>query len=506
MVEDFIPTNRIKDVKPLSSIPVHLSLTVEEGSSSCSAAPVPSGQTPREGTMLYILPYMQTDITVSFVSELESVSEIAVVGPPDLFRSGLITNGSITTMMTAWVRDLNKLAPLLPICFAANTNSLQSHSRCVWLFQLEMKTLPAGTELRCEKTEMTLLLPLATLENVNLAELKLNSPTCPVNYNNTHLTARIPLTGCGTKKVHSGSELIYTNTLKSVRPYTKVSRLPSLVLPLACRIPGLKATGPKYKIAMPQEKEFFGNFTLWLETHMPGEGPFSEFTRIPRFHKLHSFLPGHVHRKAMPALSVDSPRFFSGSTGSSSNKLDLHVMSSCHVRRAELFIGNCMESETEDFADPHPILENGCMASNSTLEVILVTSTARVYRIDLSGINAKGSKMFLECTVYLCISTMPSKKCPDPCAASHSSRMLTENIFSRTYTVQSEAIVLEVNNVTPKPTAVITTAATHQVMNANTATPAVTVTTTTTTATSNAPEEASAMSMAVILTVICISL
>lgn len=56
-------------------------------------------------------------------------------------------------------------------------------------------------ELKCEKTEMTLVLPVASLSNINLAELQLNSPTCPVSYNSTHLTARISLDGCGTKTV-----------------------------------------------------------------------------------------------------------------------------------------------------------------------------------------------------------------------------------------------------------------------------------------------------------------
>ncbi|MEQ2275019.1 hypothetical protein XENORESO_018115, partial [Xenotaenia resolanae] len=68
----------------------------------------------------------------------------------------------------------------------------------------ELRTLPDGTELRCNQTEMSLLLPVTSLSNINLAELQLNSPTCPVTYNNTHLIAHIPLSGCGTKAVEMG--------------------------------------------------------------------------------------------------------------------------------------------------------------------------------------------------------------------------------------------------------------------------------------------------------------
>lgn len=63
--------------------------------------------------------------------------------------------------------------------------------------QIIWHCLPA--ELTCEDTEMTLVLPLDSLSEINLEELQLNSPTCPISYNSTHLTARISLSGCGTE-------------------------------------------------------------------------------------------------------------------------------------------------------------------------------------------------------------------------------------------------------------------------------------------------------------------
>lgn len=66
-----------------------------------------------------------------------------------------------------------------------------------------------SSELTCEKTEMVLVLPVTSLSDINLAELQLNSPTCPVSYNNTHLTARISLDGCGTKTVVTCSTLSF---------------------------------------------------------------------------------------------------------------------------------------------------------------------------------------------------------------------------------------------------------------------------------------------------------
>ncbi|XP_071390382.1 uncharacterized protein [Centroberyx affinis] len=512
MVEDRLPVPKMShftDNQPLSSVPVHLSLTVEEASSSCSAEPIATGETPEEDTTIYVLPYEQVDLTVSFTSELESVLEIAVVGPPALLRSGLKSAGSLTNLAMAWVRGQNKLAPLLPICFAANTNSLQSEPRCVWLYQREMRDLPAGTELKCEKTEMTLVLPVATLQNINLNELQLNSPTCPVSYNSTHLIARISLTGCGTKIVHSGTELVYTNTLQSVRPYSVVSRLPSLVLPLACRIPRVQATGPQYQIAIPSEEEAFGNFTVWLEFHFPGSGPLQEFTRVPNFRHLHTFPEAGRLRRAAAMPQSQSFSFPREGIGSKVNMLDLHVMSDCNIERAEMMVGKCVESETEDFADSHPILDQGCMAANSTLEVITTRKNSRIYRLDMSSIKAQGTTMFVECTVYLCIATLPSQTCPDSCTRSTDNRGLVDNVFTTTYTIQSGPISLVVTTAAPTTTAVITTTTTTT----TTTTAASGITTTApvitavhNTTTSHAPEEASAMTVGVICSAITIIL
>lgn len=51
-----------------------------------------------------------------------SVSEVAVVGPPHLFRVGFQTVGPLAMMTMAWIRSPNNLTHLLPICFAVNTD------------------------------------------------------------------------------------------------------------------------------------------------------------------------------------------------------------------------------------------------------------------------------------------------------------------------------------------------------------------------------------------------
>ncbi|KAI9526324.1 hypothetical protein NQZ68_040407 [Dissostichus eleginoides] len=530
MAEDRIVIPKISEVienKPLSAVPVHLSLTVEEWASSCSDVPVATGDTPNKDSMLFVLPYQQVNFTTDFTSKLESVSEIAVVGPPELFRVGFKSVGSVATMNMAWVRSENKLARLLPICFAVNTKSFQSEPRCVWLYQREMRTLPAGTELTCEDTEMTLVLPLDSLSEINVEELQLNSPTCPVSYNSTHLTARISLSGCGTKTLHAGSELVYTNTLQSVRPYTMVSRLPSLILPLACRIPKkVNVTGPNYLMRTPTEEELFGQIRVWIELHFPGEGPMSKFTRLPKFRTLF-MSPARLRREAeypsernsnsTSTSSIDnststddgaSTSTSTGTVGSRISTLDLHVLSDCSISRAEMLVSNCYESETEDFATSNPILEQGCTSSNSTLEIVTSQTNSRIYRLDLSTLEAQGSLMYIQCAVNLCIATMPSEECPDLCSRTFNSRSIINSLLTKTYTIKSPPISLVVT--TPAPTTTTVKGPTTTKKTTTTTTTKTKTTTTTATLTktpcSHAPEQASALAAGVILTTMSIFL
>ncbi|XP_055010466.1 uncharacterized protein LOC110153560 [Boleophthalmus pectinirostris] len=217
MAEDLVPAPQtVQPVpsQPMSAVPFILSLTVEKGSLSCSAEPVASANNPKENSVLYILSFHEKSFALNYDSNDESVTEIAVIGPPQLYRSDFLSLGPVSSLNIAWVRSENKLARLLPICFVANTPNLQSEPRCVWLYQREMMALPTGTVLTCEKTEMSLVLPISSFTRININELQLNSPTCPVSYNSTHLTAKIPLEGCGTKAVVNQTQSTYTRSCR----------------------------------------------------------------------------------------------------------------------------------------------------------------------------------------------------------------------------------------------------------------------------------------------------
>lgn len=145
---------------------------------------------------------------------------------------------------------------------------------------------------------------------------------------------------------HLGSELLYTNTLRSINPNSTISRVATLILPLACRIPGQQAKGPTFKISIPEEVEIFGAVSFWIEFHLPGEGPLAAETRLPRM------------RSSQPVRAAREIR----ATGRM-EMLDLHVFSNCSLDRAELMVGHCVESETQDFVNTRPLLSHGLVST-----------------------------------------------------------------------------------------------------------------------------------------------
>ncbi|XP_023673002.1 uncharacterized protein [Paramormyrops kingsleyae] len=345
-VEDFPKTGLegIHDnTTALSATPLHLSITVTAGLGPCTAVPVFTEQTPPDGFQFTVLPFEEINITVTAQLETDVVSEIAVVGPPGLWVSPLESGknaGAEASINIIWVRAPNQLPQLLPLCFTANTESSQSDIRCIWIDQKPMDILPSGTVLLCLKKEMHLILPVTSLPHLSFTDLQLNHPSCPISYNDTHVTAVISLTGCGTKVVHSGSELIYTNTLQTVHPLSTISRHPSFVLSLACRFRESLVRDNPQLVSLPSEKETFGIPHFSMEFYRPGEGPLSLGTKMKT-------------RKRRAGASVQR--------AGRVDVLDMYVYSNSTVGHAELIVGTCVLSSTATFEVTQPIIEEGCM-------------------------------------------------------------------------------------------------------------------------------------------------
>ncbi|KAJ8252018.1 hypothetical protein COCON_G00213300 [Conger conger] len=412
MVEDFLRNEVNGMSNALSSTPLQLSITVEGASADCQALPTFTGRTPERGTKFTILPYEELDITVETQSPSEMISEIAVVGPPGLLMAELRKeeSGSFASINLAWLRNPSDLPQLLSICFTANTQSLQSEIRCVWIKQKTIDSSPPGTVLQCRDGTMTFSFPISSVPDLVLSDLKLNNPSCPISYNNTHVMGDIPLQGCGTKLEQSGSELVYTNTLQTLLPDSPIIRAPTLVLRLSCRFPAARIGGPHFKMSPTNEEEVFGVPEFWLEFFPPGLGPESGVTQSPIVQR--------------------------------TDKIDLYIFSNTSVARAELQVSSCVQSPTMEFKTTQSFLNAGCVENDVLPQDHEESHRVAVFRLDLSKMNIQHDIMYVRCQVVLCVALRPSESCQSLCR-NLQRKAVQPALYTKEYTVTSDPLHLE---------------------------------------------------------------
>lgn len=63
-------------------------------------------------------------------------------------------------------------------------------------------------------------------------------------------------------------------------------------------------------------------------------------------------------------------------------------------------------------------------------------------------------QMYIRCTVNLCITTMPSQKCPDLCSRNINQRSVVGSLFTSSYTIDSGPVSLVVTTAAPTTTRV----------------------------------------------------
>lgn len=144
-----------------------------------------------------------------------------------------------------------------------------------------------------------------------------------------------------------------------------VSRQPLFFLPVACRIPSTQLQGLNYNVQMPKENQIFGEVGFKLKFYLPGKGPMAKYTESAQLRSMDKSFR-RMRRDLESVLSLNDT--FPGAThsdaiGSRINQLDLHVFSNCTISRAELIVSQCLNSETEDFAESTPILQQGSVTT-----------------------------------------------------------------------------------------------------------------------------------------------
>ena len=136
---------------------------------------------------------------------------------------------------------------------------------------------------------------------------------------------------------------------------TTIRRLPSLILPLACHISAVKAK-IQYTSITDDQVEIFGAVKFWMLFALPGQGPFPNIMHNATSRHLRNATP----RKGRSVMQIE-PRNRVGFNADQRRVelLDLYVMSNSSKARVELMVDRCIQSATEDFSDPQPLLEEG---------------------------------------------------------------------------------------------------------------------------------------------------
>lgn len=106
---------------------------------------------------------------------------------------------------------------------------------------------------------------------------------------------------------------------------------------------------------MPTEEETFGVVIIWLEIHVPGEGPMSNFTRSATMRTDNS--ANRARREVGTGNSTSELP-----AGSRYDVLDLQVLSNCSIKKAEM-ISKCSVCASDKYTNCRPLIEQGSVTN-----------------------------------------------------------------------------------------------------------------------------------------------
>ncbi|XP_033913523.3 uncharacterized protein LOC117434912 [Acipenser ruthenus] len=427
---------------PLSSTPLHFTVTVEGESSECKpglARPGFTEPTPANGETVSVLPYDEVAFTISAVSS-DMVSDIAVLGPPGLVLSklweGQRAGVRVVSANVSWTGTSRKDPRSKPICFSASTKRFQSEPRCIWIAQQVTIAPPPGTVLQCLEERMKLFLPRTALPQIGESDLQLIDPACNITGNSTHFLLDIPLTGCGTRIQEEDSYLVLVNVVSSrvssQAPGAVITRIPSLRFPLACRFKaGGQVTG---EVSVPQgpKDEAFGKFTFDI--------------------KFRRELPAAVGAARVGDVDkMDTPFELDPS-----KPLYLQVNASCNITGVELVVESCWISETKNTtrSGDSSFIDQGCMAAGGKVQLVLDELNEKIYQINLTSLIPARivPEVYIHCSVKLCMTMSSETRCPSLCPSRSSSEsssrssLLRQSLESSLFTVSAGPIRLGINS------------------------------------------------------------
>ncbi|XP_066269358.1 uncharacterized protein [Branchiostoma lanceolatum] len=124
-----------------------------------------------------------------------------------------------------------------------------------------------GAQLTCTPDFIRVSFPRPVDNSIQTADVRLAEPPCSADENSTHIYIQAPLTGCGTKRMDTDDEIIYSNTLIiNVNASSAViTRYDVIEISVECRLPRRKSVTVNFD---PKSLTVF-------RSHIVGRGEFA---------------------------------------------------------------------------------------------------------------------------------------------------------------------------------------------------------------------------------------
>ena len=167
---------------------------------------------------------------------------------------------------------------LLPTLFCAfrcflfiHTATFDARQVAYFANYLSTSTLGDKCSVTCLKNNMVIAIPKPVLRGADREHIRALDVNCKASENLTVFILDVPLTGCGTRKRHAVSSVVYTNEALPIPAMAKdvVSHVPNFQIPFHCYYDndglvsgiGLKPFSKKIIFS----KKGFGKFALRLD-------------------------------------------------------------------------------------------------------------------------------------------------------------------------------------------------------------------------------------------------
>ncbi|XP_078616426.1 ZP domain-containing protein-like isoform X2 [Branchiostoma floridae x Branchiostoma japonicum] len=262
----------------------------------------------------------------------------------------------------------------------------------------------SGVVTTCTKNLMKIAIPRGYVGGLPAGYLQLRDPSCNATGNDTFVSISAPLRGCGTRRLVTSDDIIYTNVITNRRVYIRgiATRIQSVRITVQCRYPRVVQAKFKYQ---PDSRviEFrdSGTGRLGFEMRLYATSAFRRVYDQGKF---------PIRVKLGEALYV-GVKVLGGDQG------------------LAVLLQTCRATPSPDPDDTtgFPFVVAGCPVDDTVTLISSPDLTESRFSIRAFSFIADRDQVFLHCDAIVCNATDPRSRCSQGCVTSanvtHAERM-----------------------------------------------------------------------------------